>query len=70
MTSNMHQVERPIRVTLGIGLIAAGAWLSMTTLWGVGLIAVGLIPLATGAVGSCPAYSLLGVSTAPKNEAA
>jgi hypothetical protein len=29
------------------------------TLWGL----VGLVPLATGIVGSCPLYSILGINT-------
>jgi Sec-independent protein secretion pathway component TatC len=55
---NEHVLERIVRVIVGLGLLAAvvfvsGAW------WGW----FGVVPLATGLLGSCPAYRLLGIST-------
>jgi hypothetical protein len=48
-------------------VVAGLALLSLTvvgpqSLWGL----LGLVPLATGLVGVCPAYSLLGTSTCPQ----
>jgi hypothetical protein len=58
---NEHLVERIVRVVLGLGLLALMG-VGPVPGWGlVGLI--GLVPLATGALGSCPIYTLLGIST-------
>lgn len=58
---NESTLDRVVRVVLGLlllGLLAVGP----VPGWGLaGLI--GLIPLVTGAVGSCPLYRLFGVST-------
>jgi hypothetical protein len=58
LPKNEHPVDRAVR--FGIGLIA----LSLTfwgphTLWGL----LGLVPLVTAFIGSCPSYTLIGVST-------
>lgn len=55
---NEHVVERVIRVVLGIGLLSL-VFVGPQTPWGY----VGLLPLVTGLLGSCPLYTLLGVST-------
>ena len=56
--NNEHTVERVIRVALGLGLLSLTV-VGPHTLWGL----AGLVPLATGLIGSCPAYTLLGLST-------
>ena len=55
---NEHGVERVIRVVLGVGLLSL-VFVGPQTLWGL----VGIVPLVTGLAGTCPLYSLLGVST-------
>jgi hypothetical protein len=58
--NNVGGLDRGARVVAGLGLIAltlAGA----IGAWGW----IGLLPLATGALGTCPAYSLFGLSTCP-----
>jgi hypothetical protein len=55
---NEHGVDRVLRVILGIGLVAL-AFIGPKTPLGF----LGIIPLATGLVGSCPLYSVLGLST-------
>jgi hypothetical protein len=67
MTQNMHRIERPIRITLGVALLAGGAFVLLSSWLGAGLIALGFVPLLTGATGTCPAYSVLGVSTASES---
>lgn len=55
---NEHTLERVARIGLGLlllGLTVVGP----RTAWGF----LGLVPLATGLLGSCPLYTLLGVST-------
>lgn len=62
--TNEHPVERGVRVVAGLGLLSLLA-LGPVPGWGLaGLI--GLVPLATGVMGSCPVYTLIGFSTAPK----
>ena len=65
MTTNVGAIDRVLRVIIGIvliafalGFIATGwpyAWLG----W------IGVIPLLTALVGSCPLYSIVGLSTCP-----
>ncbi len=55
---NMGAIDRGIRVVVGIALLAL-VFIGPHTLWGL----VGVVPLLTGLVGSCPLYSLLGLST-------
>jgi len=65
MTTNVGALDRIARIILGLALIAfalgfiapgaAYAWLG----W------IGVAPLLTGAVGACPLYSVLGLSTCP-----
>jgi hypothetical protein len=55
---NEHVVERAIRVVIGLVLLSL-VFVGPKALWGL----VGLVPLATGLIGSCPLYTLFGVST-------
>jgi len=55
---NEHTVDRVLRVVLGVVLLSLVV-VGPTTLWGL----LGFVPLVTGLVGSCPIYSLLGIST-------
>lgn len=58
LPKNEHTVERVLRVGLGVVLIAL-VFVGPQTPWGW----VGLVPLITGLIGSCPVYTVLGVST-------
>jgi hypothetical protein len=57
---NEHMVERAVRVVIGIGLLAI-VFVGPKTPWGY----LGIIPIVTGLVGSCPLYTLFGFSTCP-----
>lgn len=65
MKVNVGNVERVIRVVLGIVLIALayfgtlGPWMYT----GLVLLVVGLVALVTGLVRWCPAWALFGVNT-------
>ncbi len=62
MTMNIGTIDRALRVILGVALIAwAMGWLPgiAPSIWGW----IGVIPLGTALVGSCPVYSLLGIAT-------
>jgi hypothetical protein len=58
MTQNIGNIERIIRIVGGLVLIVLAAT-STVGVWGW----LGLVPLATGLVGWCPPYSLLGINT-------
>jgi hypothetical protein len=58
MTTNAGTIDRALRVAVGLALIALTA-LGTIGLWGW----VGVVLLATGLIGWCPAYSLLGIKT-------
>ena len=55
---NVHPIERALRVVIGLVLLSL-VFLGPKTLWGL----VGIVPIVTGLLGSCPAYTLLGWST-------
>ncbi|MDX2193641.1 MAG: DUF2892 domain-containing protein [Gemmatimonadales bacterium] len=55
---NEGTVDRILRVTLGVALLSLTV-LGPQTPWGF----IGLVPLATGLLGSCPVYSLIGLNT-------
>jgi hypothetical protein len=61
---NEHKVERGLRVVLGLALLSM-VFVGPRSWWGL----VGLVPLATGLLGSCPLYSLIGFSTCPRDGA-
>lgn len=61
MVMNEGSGDRVVRVLLGIGLLAL---LGVGPVPGWGLVGlVGLVPLLTGLVGSCPLYTMFGIST-------
>jgi len=60
LPTNEHPLERVLRVVLGLVLLAL-VFVGPQTAWGW----LGLVPLLTGLVGSCPLYTLLGLSSCP-----
>lgn len=61
MKANVGGVDRGFRIVAGIVLLALVFVLGEDGLWLWGLI--GIVPLATGLMNWCPAYSLFGMST-------
>ena len=61
MKNNIHPVERGLRVVVGAFLASLAFW-GPSNYW----FLLGLIPLATGLMGWCPPYALLGISTCSK----
>ena len=62
MTANVGTIDRVLRIVVGLALIAAALGLfgsAYQTVWGW----IGLVPLATGLVSWCPAYTILGIRT-------
>ena len=62
--TNEHAVERVLRVLVGVGVLSL-AFVGPKTPWGY----LGIVPLLTGAIGSCPLYTVLGLSTCPVKKA-
>ncbi|GBE40755.1 hypothetical protein BMS3Bbin09_00641 [bacterium BMS3Bbin09] len=60
MKCNVGKTDRIIRVILGVVIIGAGVYFQ--SWWG----AIGIIPLATAAIGWCPAYAPFGITSCKK----
>lgn len=60
MRTNEGNVDRILRVVLGLGLLSL-VFVGPETMWGL----IGLVPLFTGAVGFCPVYKVFGLNTCP-----
>jgi hypothetical protein len=60
MKRNIGTLDKSIRIALGLAAFALG--IVFMSWWGL----VGLIPLATAVVGTCPVYLPLGISTRGK----
>lgn len=59
---NEGKIDRLLRIIVGLVLISL-VFVGPQTPWGW----VGVVPLLTGLVGFCPAYTLLGINTCRKN---
>jgi Protein of unknown function (DUF2892) len=65
--TNEGTMDRAVRIIIGVALLTMfffypdASWRYWTL--------IGVVPLFTGLVGSCPAYTLLGMSTCPVKNA-
>jgi hypothetical protein len=59
MKLNVGGIDRVLRIGAGLGLVAWAAVGGPVWAW------IGIVPLATGAIGFCPVYPLLGMNTCP-----
>ena len=62
MKTNIHHIERLVRIALGTFLVSLAFW-GPASPW----FFLGAVPLATGIVGWCPPYALLGINTCKIN---
>ncbi|MBA3996549.1 MAG: DUF2892 domain-containing protein [Candidatus Accumulibacter sp.] len=60
MKNNVGGIDKILRVVVGIVLIALAAT-NVIGVWGW----IGVVPLLTGLVGWCPAYTLFGMNSCP-----
>lgn len=60
MPRNEGTLDRALRVILGLILLSL-VFIGPQTLWGL----IGLVPLATGLIGYCPLYQIIGLNTCP-----
>ncbi len=58
VTQNVGNIDRILRIVAGLVLLSL-IFVGPKTWWGL----VGLVPLATAFMRTCPAYSFLGVNT-------
>jgi hypothetical protein len=67
MKKNEGTTDRVLRVIIGVGLLSYYFMSFHGQGWGGihALALLGIIPLVTGLIGTCPIYSLLGISTCP-----
>ena len=63
MIKNMRRIDRALRAIAGFLLMALSAT-DIIGPWGW----LGLIPVVTAALGWCPAYMILGISTAHRRQ--
>ncbi|MBT8039239.1 MAG: DUF2892 domain-containing protein [Gammaproteobacteria bacterium] len=63
MKQNVHNIERGVRIVIGLVLISLAFW-GPESPWGW----IGVVPLATGLLGWCPPYAMLGINTCRKPE--
>ncbi len=57
--ANVCGIDRIVRIVAGAALVTlslVGPWTEQLAPWGF----IGIVPLLTGAIGWCPAYSLFG----------
>lgn len=59
LSKNVGMLDRAIRAVVGVALIYWAIKGGPVWAW------IGLVPLVTAAIGSCPAYSLIGINTCP-----
>jgi sulfite exporter TauE/SafE len=57
MTQNVGGIDRILRIIVGVALLVWGFVLNAEPVWWA---AIGAVPLLTGLISWCPAYSLLG----------
>ena len=58
MNKNVGTLDRTLRIGVGLALVALAAT-GIAGPWGW----IGIVPLATGMLGWCPAYTLFGLKT-------
>ncbi len=63
MKSNVGGIDRILRIVVGLVLIAMTV-MGMLPVWGW----IGVVPLATGAIGWCALYPILGINTCPNKK--
>lgn len=60
MAANVGGIDKILRIAVGAALIGATV-AGLLPVWGY----VGIVPLATGLMGWCPFYPLLGINSCP-----
>jgi hypothetical protein len=61
MKLNVGGIDRILRIVVGLALVVWAAFMG-GPVWAW----IGIVPLATGAFGFCPAYTMIGMNTCAK----
>ncbi len=70
MRRNIGMADSILRIVVGFALIAFALRLGFPETGWNWLGWIGIVPLATAALGNCPAYSIFGISTGGKKHRA
>lgn len=65
MKLNLGTLDRWLRIVLGLFILSLGFWGPQTP-WAW----LGLVPFVTGLFGHCPLYTILGISSCPRDKSA
>ena len=65
MSCNVGGIERPIRIALGLVLVAIGSLAELPVAGMAIALIAGVIALVTGIIGFCPLWALFGFNTCP-----
>ncbi len=68
LKTNVGGIDKILRLVLGVALLA---WFFVdqgTGFWHYAKL-IGIVPILTALMGSCPLYTILGVSTCPMKKA-
>jgi hypothetical protein len=68
--SNLATWDRTLRILLGLAMLLLGCSGLVGGLWAIALVVFAWVPLLTGAVGWCPVYAMLGISTRKSSSSA
>lgn len=60
MNKNVGGIDKILRIVVGLALIGLTV-MGVLPVWGY----IGIVPVATGLMGWCPIYPLLGLNTCP-----
>ena len=60
---NEHNAERVLRIVAGLAILSL-YFVGPKTPWAL----LGIVPILTGSLGSCPLYTVLGISTCPMKD--
>lgn len=63
MKKTVGTTDRILRIVVAAGAVAGSGVLGFSTGWGIALLVVAAVMVATSATGYCPLYSLLGIHT-------
>ncbi len=64
---NVGTIDRVLRIVVGLALLAAFFLTPATSGWHY-LYLIGIVPLLTAVIGSCPLYSIFGISSCPMKQ--
>ncbi len=67
LNTNVGTIDRSLRIIVGLCLVGAFFYFPNEP-WRYWTL-IGIVPLVTGLVGNCPAYSIFGFSTCPIKKA-